>query len=54
MDFIKSLAIAASGLHAQLGRMRVITENIANAEFDLADARRRPVPAQDRHLQLRA
>jgi flagellar basal-body rod protein FlgC len=32
MDFIKSLAIAASGLHAQLGRMRVITENIANAD----------------------
>ena len=31
MDFIKSLAIAASGLHAQLGRMRIITENIANA-----------------------
>lgn len=32
MDFIKSLAIAASGLHAQLGRMRIITENIANAD----------------------
>ena len=32
MDFIKALAIAASGLHAQLGRMRVITENIANAD----------------------
>jgi flagellar basal-body rod protein FlgC len=32
MDFIKSLTIAASGLHAQLGRMRVITENIANAD----------------------
>ncbi len=31
MDFIKSLAVAASGLHAQLGRMRIITENIANA-----------------------
>jgi flagellar basal-body rod protein FlgC len=31
-DFIKSLQIAASGLHAQLGRMRVITENIANAD----------------------
>jgi len=32
MDFIKSLTVAASGLHAQLGRMRIITENIANAD----------------------
>jgi flagellar basal-body rod protein FlgC len=32
MDFLKSLAIAASGLKAQSGRMRVISENIANAE----------------------
>ncbi len=32
MDFIKSLAIAASGLHAQIGRMRIISENIANAD----------------------
>lgn len=32
MDFIKSLQVAASGLHAQIGRMRVITENIANAD----------------------
>jgi flagellar basal-body rod protein FlgC len=32
MDFMKSLAIAASGLHAQIGRMRIITENIANAD----------------------
>src|SRR5487761_1673026 len=32
MDFMKSLAIAASGLHAQLGRMRIITQNIANAD----------------------
>ncbi len=31
MDFIKSLQVAASGLHAQIGRMRIITENIANA-----------------------
>ena len=31
MDFIKSLQVAASGLHAQIGRMRVITANIANA-----------------------
>jgi flagellar basal-body rod protein FlgC len=32
MDFLKSLTIAASGLRAQSGRMRVISENIANAE----------------------
>jgi flagellar basal-body rod protein FlgC len=32
MDFIKSLTIAASGLRAQLGRMRIISENIANVD----------------------
>jgi len=32
MDFLKSLAVAASGLRAQAGRMRVISENIANAD----------------------
>jgi len=32
MDFIKSMVIAASGLRAQAGRMRVISENIANAD----------------------
>lgn len=32
MDFMKSLTIAASGLRAQIGRMRIITENIANAD----------------------
>ena len=32
MDFLKSMAIAASGLKAQSGRMRVIAENIANAD----------------------
>jgi flagellar basal-body rod protein FlgC len=32
MDFVKSLTIAASGLRAQMGRMRIITENIANAD----------------------
>jgi flagellar basal-body rod protein FlgC len=38
MDFLKSLAIAASGLRAQAGRMRVITENIANADSTAQDA----------------
>ena len=32
MDFVKSLSIAAAGLKAQSGRMRVISENIANAD----------------------
>ena len=32
LDFLKSIAIAASGLKAQAGRMRVIAENIANAD----------------------
>jgi flagellar basal-body rod protein FlgC len=32
MDFIKTLAVAASGLRAQAGRMRIISENIANAD----------------------
>jgi flagellar basal-body rod protein FlgC len=32
MDFMKSIAIAASGLRAQAGRMRIISENIANAD----------------------
>jgi flagellar basal-body rod protein FlgC len=32
MDLAKSMAISASGLHAQEGRMRIISENIANAD----------------------
>jgi flagellar basal-body rod protein FlgC len=32
MDFLRSIAIAASGLRAQAGRMRIIAENIANAD----------------------
>ena len=32
MDFIRTIAIAASGLRAQAGRIRVISENIANAD----------------------
>lgn len=32
MEFMQSLKIAASGLRAQNGRMRVIAENIANAD----------------------
>jgi len=36
MDFLKSIAIAASGLKAQAGRMRVIAENLANADSTAA------------------
>ncbi len=32
MDFLKSIAIAASGMRAQAGRMRIISENLANAD----------------------
>jgi flagellar basal-body rod protein FlgC len=31
-DFARSMSIATSGLRAQAGRMRVISENIANAD----------------------
>lgn len=48
MDFLKSITIAASGLRAQTGRMRVIAENIANADSTAqkpgADPYRRRVP----------
>ena len=48
MDFLKSMAIAASGLRAQVGRMRVISENIANADSTAqrpgADPYRRKIP----------
>ena len=48
MDFLKSIAIAASGLRAQAGRMRVLSENIANADSTApragADPYRRKIP----------
>jgi flagellar basal-body rod protein FlgC len=48
MDFLRSMAIAASGLRAQAGRMRVISENIANADSTAqqpgSDPYRRKVP----------
>jgi flagellar basal-body rod protein FlgC len=47
-DFARSMGIATSGLRAQAGRMRVISENIANAESISAaaggDPYRRKVP----------
>src|ERR1700692_2018602 len=46
-DFVRSMGIAAAGLRAQAGRMRVISENIANADSTAAqaggDPSRRPV-----------
>jgi flagellar basal-body rod protein FlgC len=48
MDLIKSIAVAASGLRSQSGRMRVIAENIANADSGPeragADPYRRKIP----------
>jgi flagellar basal-body rod protein FlgC len=48
VDFLKSISIAASGLRAQAGRMRVISENVANADSTAANAKadpyRRKVP----------
>ncbi len=48
MDFVRTLMIAASGLRAQSGRMRVISENIANANSTAdnsgADPYRRRIP----------
>ena len=38
MDFLKSMSIATSGLRAQAGRMRVISENIANADSTASTA----------------
>jgi flagellar basal-body rod protein FlgC len=42
MDFLKSITVAASGLRAQSGRMRVIAENIANADSTAARAGAEP------------
>lgn len=32
MEFLKSMLIASSGMQAQAGRMRIVAENIANAQ----------------------
>ena len=61
MDFVKTLSIAASGLRAQAGRMRIISENIANADSTPqrpgADPYRRKIPTfrseLDRSLDTR-
>lgn len=59
MEFMRSIFIAATGLRAQSSRMRVISENIANASSTAqtpnADPYRRRVPtfrtSFDRELQ---
>lgn len=59
MDFMRSIFIAATGLRAQSGRMRVIAENIANANSTSpaanGDPYRRRIPSFatsfDRELQ---
>jgi len=61
MDLSKTMAIAASGLHAQAGRMRVISENIANSDSTAqqpgGDPYRRRIPTfvsqLDRSLDAR-
>ena len=54
MEFSKSLAVAAAGLKAQSGRMRIIAENIANADSAPASAGaqpyRRKIPSFTSHL----
>lgn len=54
MEFTRSLSIAASGLRAQAGRMRVISENIANADSTAdkpgADPYRRKVASFENRL----
>lgn len=60
-DFLRSMTISTSGLRAQAGRMRVISENIANADSTAktagGDPYRRKVPTfsseLDRSLDAR-
>jgi flagellar basal-body rod protein FlgC len=61
MDLFKSIVVAASGLRAQSGRMKVVSENLANADStsDRAgvDPYRRKVPTfqarMDRQLDVK-
>jgi flagellar basal-body rod protein FlgC len=61
LDFLRAMSIATSGLRAQAGRMRIISENIANADSTArvagGDPYRRKVPtftsALDRALDAR-
>lgn len=59
LDFLQSIRIAAGGMRAQAGRMRVVAENIANANSTAqtpgGDPYRRKIPTFrttfDRELQ---
>lgn len=46
MDLLNSLKIAASGLRAQTSRMRVISENLANADSSARDVNGDPYRRQ--------
>ena len=48
------MKIGASGLEAQSKRMRVVSENLANAQVDRQDARRRSLHPQGHQLRKRA
>jgi flagellar basal-body rod protein FlgC len=54
MDFLKAVNIATSGLRAQAGRIRVISENLANADSTAqtagGDPYRRKVPTFNSEL----
>lgn len=54
MDLLKSIAVATSGLRSQSGRMRVIAENMANADSGPeragADPYRRKIPTFQRRF----
>ena len=54
MDFTKTISVATSGMKAQSGRMRVIAENVANADSAAskpgADPYRRKIPTFHRHF----
>jgi flagellar basal-body rod protein FlgC len=54
VDFLKTISVAASGLKAQSGRMRVIAENLANADSTGdkpgADPYRRKIPTFGRRF----
>lgn len=58
MEFNQSLKIAASGLKAQSGRMRIIAENVANADSTARtpteDPYRRKVPTFASHFDKEA
>ncbi|WP_439496741.1 flagellar basal body rod protein FlgC [Bosea sp. (in: a-proteobacteria)] len=54
MDLLKSIAVATSGLRSQSGRMRIIAENLANADSGPeragTDPYRRKIPTFQRRV----